>query len=95
MIRRRLLDELEGLDPAALLEVKRLLQASSRDKNDPDAVNLRESYGTPNFIFLGVLLSKMGSTSRKVRKWCSAATIRQDCFKRDQTQIIVFLVCSS
>jgi Delta3-Delta2-enoyl-CoA isomerase len=43
-VREYLLSELEGLDPVALLTVKKLIQTGLRDKNDPDAVNLRESY---------------------------------------------------
>ncbi|KAG6854320.1 hypothetical protein C0991_008215 [Blastosporella zonata] len=48
-VRRQLLEELHGLDPTALLEVKRLIRAGLRDKNDPDAVNLRESYD-PDYL---------------------------------------------
>lgn len=43
-VRTRLLDELAGLDPTALLAIKKLIKAGLTDKNDPDAVNLRESY---------------------------------------------------
>ncbi|KIM87001.1 hypothetical protein PILCRDRAFT_4240 [Piloderma croceum F 1598] len=43
-VREYLLSELEGLDPVALLTVKKLIRTGLRDKNDPDAVNLRESY---------------------------------------------------
>lgn len=43
-VRARLLEELAGLDPIALLAVKKLIKAGLTDKNDPDAVNLRESY---------------------------------------------------
>jgi peroxisomal 3,2-trans-enoyl-CoA isomerase len=44
-VRNKVLEELRGLDPTALLENKRLIQQGLRDKNDPDAVNMRESYG--------------------------------------------------
>ncbi|KAF9464653.1 ClpP/crotonase-like domain-containing protein [Collybia nuda] len=44
VVRRHVLEELRGLDPVALLIVKRLIRAGLNDKNDPDAVNLRESY---------------------------------------------------
>ena len=44
-VRAHLLKELEGLDPAAILSVKKLLRAGLNEKNDPNAVNLRESYG--------------------------------------------------
>ena len=44
-MRIHLLNELNGLDPAAILSIKKLLRAGLNEKNDPDAVNLRESYG--------------------------------------------------
>ncbi|KAJ7273662.1 ClpP/crotonase-like domain-containing protein [Mycena haematopus] len=44
-VRDVLLEELRGLDPTALLVVKRLIRAGLTEKNNPDAVNLRESYG--------------------------------------------------
>ena len=44
-VRQTLLDELHGLDPTAVLGIKQLIRAGLNDKNDPDAVNLRESYG--------------------------------------------------
>ena len=37
--------ELSGLDPAALLTVKKLIRAGLNERNNRDAVNLRESYG--------------------------------------------------
>jgi peroxisomal 3,2-trans-enoyl-CoA isomerase len=48
VIREHVLEELRGLDPVALLTVKKLIRAGLNDKNDPDAVNLRESYGEPS-----------------------------------------------
>jgi Delta3-Delta2-enoyl-CoA isomerase len=45
MIRKHLMEELSGLDPAALFIVKNLIRTGLHEKNDPDAVNLRESYG--------------------------------------------------
>lgn len=44
-VRSLLLDELAGLDPSALLIMRGLLRRGLHEKNDPDAVNLRESYG--------------------------------------------------
>ncbi|KAK0483576.1 hypothetical protein IW261DRAFT_1674577 [Armillaria novae-zelandiae] len=44
-VRRHLQSELEGLDLTAPLSVKKLLRAGLDEKNNPDAVNLRESYG--------------------------------------------------
>jgi hypothetical protein len=44
-IRKHILGEISGLDPVALLNVKKLIRAGLNEKNNPDAVNLRESYG--------------------------------------------------
>jgi peroxisomal 3,2-trans-enoyl-CoA isomerase len=44
-VRASLLEELRGLDPTALLAMKALIRRGLHEKNDPDAVNLRESYG--------------------------------------------------
>jgi hypothetical protein len=44
-VRRHLLDEMRDLDPTALLIMKSLIKRGLYEKNDPDAVNLRESYG--------------------------------------------------
>ena len=49
-----LLSELQGLDPTALLVVKKLLKAGLADKNDPDAVNLRESYAQAERFASGI-----------------------------------------
>lgn len=46
--------ELEGLDPTALLAVKRLIRAGLYEKNNPDAVNMRESYEQAARIASGV-----------------------------------------
>lgn len=44
-IRKHVVEELRDLDPVALLTVKGLIQAGLNEKNNPDAANLRESYG--------------------------------------------------
>lgn len=44
-VRQLLKAELEGLDQTAVLNAKKLIKAGLNDKNDFDAVNLRESYG--------------------------------------------------
>ncbi len=44
-VRQLLKAELEGLDPTAILTTKKLIKAGMNDKNDFDAINLRESYG--------------------------------------------------
>ncbi len=45
-VQKHLSEQLSGLDPEAVLGVKKLLRATLRDRGDPDAVNLRESYGS-------------------------------------------------
>jgi peroxisomal 3,2-trans-enoyl-CoA isomerase len=44
-VRQLLKAELEGLNPTAVLTAKKLIKAGMNDKNDFDAVNLRETYG--------------------------------------------------
>jgi len=53
-VRAHLSSELEGLDPAALLTTKKLIQTGLKDKNDPDAVNLRESYAQAERFTSGI-----------------------------------------
>ncbi|KAJ7452475.1 ClpP/crotonase-like domain-containing protein [Mycena galericulata] len=43
-VRDIILEDLRGLDPTALLVVKKLIRTGLAEKNNPDAVNLRESY---------------------------------------------------
>ena len=43
---------MRDLDPTALLVMKGLIKRGLYEKNDPDAVNLRESYGYVEFIHL-------------------------------------------
>ncbi|KAJ6496631.1 ClpP/crotonase-like domain-containing protein [Mycena vitilis] len=44
-VRATIIEDLRGLDPTALLVVKKLIRAGLSEKNNPDAANLRESYG--------------------------------------------------
>ncbi|KAF9069694.1 ClpP/crotonase-like domain-containing protein [Rhodocollybia butyracea] len=53
-VRAHLLNQLDGLDPAAFLSVKKLLRAGLNEKNDPNAVNLRESYAQAERFASGV-----------------------------------------
>ncbi|KAK0459679.1 ClpP/crotonase-like domain-containing protein [Desarmillaria tabescens] len=64
-IRRHLQSELEGLDPTALLSVKRLLRAGLDDKNNPDAVNLRESYAQSERFASGIPAERFGQIARR------------------------------
>ncbi|KAF9044280.1 ClpP/crotonase-like domain-containing protein [Panaeolus papilionaceus] len=53
-VRAHLLEELRGLDPTALLVMKGLIKRGLYEKNDPDAVNLRESYAQAERFASGV-----------------------------------------
>lgn len=55
-VRTHLLEELRGLDPTALLVMRGLIRRGLHEKNDPDAVNLRESYGEKNTRNIQTLL---------------------------------------
>ncbi|KAG6878724.1 hypothetical protein C0993_011539 [Termitomyces sp. T159_Od127] len=75
-VRSQILEELRGLDPVALLEVKRLIRAGLKDKNDPDAVNLRESFGmilSPD----PVRLLSCISPGRPICEWYPSRAVRQ------------------
>ncbi|KAF4610094.1 hypothetical protein D9613_010629 [Agrocybe pediades] len=53
-VRKLLLSELEGLDPSALLVMRGLIRRGLHEKNDPDAVNLRESYAQAERFASGI-----------------------------------------
>ncbi|KAF9552353.1 ClpP/crotonase [Agrocybe pediades] len=53
-VRKLLLSELEGLDPSALLVMRGLIRPGLHEKNDPDAVNLRESYAQAERFASGI-----------------------------------------
>ena len=56
---------MEGLDPKALLKMKNLIKAGIREKNAPEAVNLRESYAQAEQMATGVPWKRFGQLSRK------------------------------
>ncbi|KAK0228493.1 ClpP/crotonase-like domain-containing protein [Armillaria fumosa] len=64
-VRRHLQSELEGLDPTALLSVKKLLRAGLDEKNNPDAVNLRESYAQSERFASGIPAERFGQIARR------------------------------
>jgi len=64
-VRAHVLSELENLDPASLLANKALLQAAARDRSDPDAVNMRESYSQAQRFASGVPAQRFGKIARK------------------------------
>ncbi|PFH54396.1 hypothetical protein AMATHDRAFT_135442 [Amanita thiersii Skay4041] len=43
-VRKHVLDDLGGLDTTSVLVMKKLIKTGLNEKNNPDAVNLRESY---------------------------------------------------
>jgi peroxisomal 3,2-trans-enoyl-CoA isomerase len=53
-VRAHLLEELRGLDPTALLVMRSLIRRGLHEKNDPDAVNLRESYAQAERFASGI-----------------------------------------
>lgn len=63
--REYLLDRLDGLDPAALLGTKRMIQAAVHEKNDPRVVNFRESFAQAERFAGGVPGHKFGQLARK------------------------------
>ncbi|KAI0326568.1 ClpP/crotonase [Cubamyces sp. BRFM 1775] len=67
-VRGLVLAELEGLDPAALLEIKRLIRAGLNDQHDFDIVNLRESYALAERFASGVPIERLGRVARKELK---------------------------
>jgi len=64
-IREYLLAEMEGLQPSALLASKRLLRAGLTDKNDPDLVNLRESYEQAERLASGIPEERFRKIARR------------------------------
>ncbi|KAH9854125.1 ClpP/crotonase [Lenzites betulinus] len=64
-IRKLVLAELDGLDPTALLNVKKLVKAGLNDQNNFDAVNLRESYAQAERIASGIPAERFMKIAKK------------------------------
>ncbi|KAJ6630754.1 ClpP/crotonase [Mycena sp. CBHHK59/15] len=64
-VRTLIVEEIRGLDPAALLVVKKLIRTGLNEKNNPDAVNLRESYAQTERFAGGVPARQFGRIARK------------------------------
>ncbi|PPQ80514.1 hypothetical protein CVT25_001544 [Psilocybe cyanescens] len=64
-VRRLLLDELSGLDPTALLVMRGLIRRGLHEKNDPDAVNLRESYAQAERFASGIPAQQFSRIAKK------------------------------
>ncbi|KAH7916039.1 ClpP crotonase [Hygrophoropsis aurantiaca] len=64
-VREHLRSELDGLDPTAMLKVKSLIKIGLKEKNDPDAVNIRESYAQAEAFASGTPAVRFGNIARK------------------------------
>lgn len=53
-MRKHLEEQLEGLDPAAVLKIRELIQYGINEKNSKDGTNLRESYAQAERFASGV-----------------------------------------
>ena len=62
------MSELDGLDPSALLGVKKLIKAGLNDQHNLDAVNLRESYAQAERFASGIPGDRFGQIARKELK---------------------------
>ncbi|KAI8998732.1 ClpP/crotonase [Trametes punicea] len=67
-VRKLVLAELEGLDPTALLGVKKLIKAGLNDQHSLDAVNLRESYAQAERFASGIPGERFAKLARKELK---------------------------
>ena len=64
-VRRLVLAELEGLEPVALLRLKRLTKIGLNEQYNFDAVNLRESYALAERFASGVPSERLAKVARK------------------------------
>ncbi|TDL27508.1 ClpP/crotonase [Rickenella mellea] len=67
-VRTYLLQQLDGLDPTAVLTVKRLIQYGINEKNSKDGTNLRESYEQAARFASGIPAERFGRIARKELK---------------------------
>ena len=64
-VRQRVLDQLDGLVPEAVLTVKRLIQFGINEKNSKDGTNMRESYTQAEQFASGVPVDRFSKIARK------------------------------
>ena len=64
-VRACVLEQLEGLDPVAVLKSKELIQFGINEKNSKDAANLRESYAQAERFATGKPAERFGKIARK------------------------------
>ncbi len=64
-VRKHFQVELDSLDVSAVLRVKQLIKRGLAEANDPDAVNMRESYAQAERIASGVPNERFAKVARK------------------------------
>ncbi|KAI0831199.1 ClpP/crotonase [Trametes gibbosa] len=67
-VRKCVLADLDGLDPTALLTVKKLLKAGLNEQNNFDAVNLRESYAQAERLASGIPGERFSKIAKREMK---------------------------
>lgn len=64
-VREHLIAQLDGLDPTAVLTVKKLVHYGLNEKNSMDGTNLRESYEQADRFASGIPAERFGKIARK------------------------------
>ncbi|KAJ8594311.1 ClpP crotonase [Rhizopogon salebrosus TDB-379] len=64
-VHEHLVKELDGLAPASIRAIKSLIKAGLNEKNNFDAVNLRESYAQAERFSSGIPAERFGQIARK------------------------------
>jgi len=64
-VREQILNDLDNLDPTALLKVKELIKAGLTEQNIPEATNMRESYAQAERFASGTPIMKFVQLARK------------------------------
>ncbi|KIY69964.1 ClpP/crotonase [Cylindrobasidium torrendii FP15055 ss-10] len=64
-VRKRILDDIDGLDHTALLGTRKLLRTALHERNNPDAANLRESYAQAERFASGTPTERFGKIARR------------------------------
>jgi peroxisomal 3,2-trans-enoyl-CoA isomerase len=67
-VRAHLLEQLDGLDQTALLTTKKLIRQGLNEKNDPDAVNMREFYSQTERLMSGEPAVRFKQIANKERR---------------------------
>jgi len=64
-VRAHLLEQLDGLDPAAVLKTKELIQFALNEQSSKDGANMRESYAQSARFATGLPSERFGKLARK------------------------------